>query len=388
MKKDLYKITDLIYREFLGELSEEEQNELQLWIGQNDKHKQYYEKLFTGYSLDRIKSLDRVDTVAAWKKWNGKYRYKRSVRYYLQYAAAFVLLVGVASWLYFNEGQKIEAPRVFAEKVSPGRPSAILTIEGKKKIVLGKNAQEYLNFDREINAVADSANLFYESKTDGNQAVMHTLEVPRRGEFFIMLSDSTRVWINSASRLRYPSFFEGKERVVELEGEAYFEVCENKAKPFIVRTRGIEVEVLGTCFNVASYEESPDILTTLVEGKVKVRVSPDKGTSEIVLLPGMQSVYNRETGSAEVRCDVNTRLYTAWTRGYFIYENVRLEDIMREVCRWYNAEVVFGDKEARGLEFTGEFKRYDSFEQVLNFLRLTKKVDIKTDGNVIYVKSL
>lgn len=387
MKKDLYEITDLIYREFLGELSEEEQNELQLWIGLDERHRQYYEKLFTGYSLDRIKSLDGVNTVAAWKKWDGKYRYWRSVRYYLQYAAVFVLLVGVVSWLYFNGRQKID-DGVFAEKFSLERPSAILTIEGKKRIVLGKSAPEYLNFDREINAVADSANLFYESKTDGNQAVMHTLEVPHRGEFFIMLSDSTRVWINSASRLMYPSFFEGKERVVELEGEAYFEVSENRAKPFIVRTRGIEVEVLGTCFNVASYEESPDILTTLVEGKVKVRVSPDKGTSEIVLLPGMQSVYNRETGSAEVRCDVNTRLYTAWTRGYFIYENVRLEDIMREVCRWYNAEVVFGDKEACGLEFTGEFKRYDSFEQVLNFLRLTKKVDIKTDGNVIYIKSL
>lgn len=388
MKKDLYKITDLIYREFLGELSEEERNKLYLWIDRDDRHKRYYEKLFTGYSLDKIKSLDEADTAAAWKKWDGKYRNRRSVRYYLQYAAVFVLLVGVASWLYFKEGQKVEAPRVVAEKVSPGGSLAILTIEGKKKIVLGKNAPGRLGFDREINAVADSANLFYESKTDGGQAVMHTLEVPRRGEFFIMLSDSTRVWINSASRLRYPSFFEGKERVVELEGEAYFEVSEDRAKPFIVRTRGIEVEVLGTCFNVTSYGESPDILTTLVAGKVKVHVSPGKGTGEIVLLPGMQSVYNRETGSTEVRHEVNTRLYTAWTRGYFMYENARLEDIMREICRWYNAEVVFGDKEAREMEFTGEFRRYDSFGQVLNFLRLTKKVDVKTDGNVIYIKSL
>lgn len=387
MKKDLYKITDLIYREFLGKLSEEEQNELRLWIGRDDRHRQYYEKLFTAYSLDRLKLLDGADTVSAWKKWDGKFRHRRSLRYYLQYAAVFVVLVGVASWLYFKEEQKVETPQVFVEEVSPGKSSAILTF-GDKKIVLGKNASGHLDFDREINAIADSANLFYTSKTKGSQVVMHTLEVPRRGEFFIMLSDSTRVWINSASRLRYPSFFEGKRREVELEGEAYFEVSKDPSRPFVVKMNGISVEVLGTSFNVTSRGESSEILTTLVEGKVKVLHAASKGAGEIVLLPGMQAVYHRETGNMEIKHDVNTDLYTAWMRGFFMYENARLEDIMRDMCRWYNAEVVFGDNASRELEFTGEFKRYDSVGQLLNFLRLTKKVDVKLDGNIIYIKSL
>lgn len=387
MNKDLYRITDLIYREFLGELSEKEREELDRWIDSDIRHKQYHEQLFTNYSLDRIKSLDVVDTVAAWEKWSGRNRTKRLVWEYVRYAAVIVLLISVASWLYFGKEQNGNVPVIVANGEMSKRGAAILTIEGKERIVLEKSAFGRLQDDAGINVV-DSSTLFYGAGMKGGQTVMHVLEVPRRGEFFILLSDSTRVWINAESRLRYPSVFKGDERVVELEGEAYFEVHEDRERPFVVRTGGIEVEVLGTRFNVVSYKDVPDVVTTLVAGKVRVNVPTGKNVEGIVLSPGMQSAYNKETGEVEIKRGIDTRLYTAWTRGNFMYENVRLEEMMREIGRWYDMDIVFGDQKARDLEFTGEFKRYNNFEQVLKFLQLTRKVDVKVDGNVIYIRSL
>jgi len=176
--------------------------------------------------------------------------------------------------------------------------------------------------------------------------------------------------------------------VVELDGEAYFEVSKNKNKPFIVRTRGVDVEVLGTSFNVNSYKESLDIVTTLLEGKVKVSAQTGRECKSLYLTPGMQSVFNKTTRKTELKKHVDTEIFTAWKRGYFMYEDVRLEDMMVDFSRWYNLEVFYEDQECKDLRFTGEFKRYGDFEYILNFLKLTKRVYIRKNGNVIYIKNL
>ncbi len=390
MENDYYKISDLIYREFVGELSKEETNELHNWIDSNDRNKQYYQKLFTAYSLDKIKRLSEVNTDLAWKKFNNTYRKKTNLSVVVRYAALIVLIVSIGGLLYLKEKKSIQ-PKVVSHLIESGTSAAVLKIEGKKEIALGKNKNINLKLIEGVNVAADSSNLSYnidKNITKKEKAVIHTLEIPRGGEFFIILSDGTRVWVNSETSLKYPSYFEGNKRAVELDGEAYFEVSKNKNKPFIVHTKGVDIEVLGTGFNVNSYKETKEILTTLIEGRVKVSSKAGEKRQSLYLTPGMQSVYNKETRKSELRKNVNTDIYTAWKRGFFMFEDERLDDIIVSLSRWYNMEVFFEDKECRDLKFTGEFRRYDDFSYILKFLKLTKKVDVRVKGTAVYIKSL
>ncbi|GGB23687.1 hypothetical protein GCM10011500_44910 [Mucilaginibacter rubeus] len=216
-------------------------------------------------------------------------------------------------------------------------------------------------------------------KPDINEPDQNTVTTPRGGQYQIVLSDGTKVWLNAATALKYPTSFSGKDRKVELSGEAYFEVAKNATKPFKVVVNGLEVQVLGTHFNVMAYDNEKVVKTTLLEGKVRLF----KNGHEAVLKPGEQGVLNNQSSLFEVK-DVKVDDETAWKNGFFAFNNESIETIMRQISRWYDVDVAFSEKMMRR-NFGGSVSRYENVGTVLKALELTGSVHFNVEGRRITV---
>jgi transmembrane sensor len=176
------------------------------------------------------------------------------------------------------------------------------------------------------------------------------------------LSDGSKIWLNSASSIRFPVAFNGSERVVEITGEAYFEVAKNPSKPFKVRLNGMEIEVLGTHFNINGYTDEPSIKTTLLEGSLRVT----KGNAGVLLTPGQQARLIAN-GNIELIKNANTEEAVSWIDGYFNFKNASLQTVMRQLSRWYDMDVDFEDKQAQQY-FTGDIDKSYNLTQVMKIL--------------------
>jgi ferric-dicitrate binding protein FerR (iron transport regulator) len=211
------------------------------------------------------------------------------------------------------------------------------------------------------------------------------------------LPDGSRVWLNAASSLKYPVRFDGRERVVELSGEGYFEVRPapssapggGERKPFIVKVNGIEVEVVGTHFNINAYKDDAVTRTTLLEGKVRVRRKPiaDSRQSsvvsgEVILYPGEQAVAGVH-GVITMQKEINTEEIIAWKNGWFDFKDASIETVLQQASRWYNIEVVYKTKINK--HFNAEVLRSEPLEKLLRLLELTGGVHFKIDNKTIYV---
>lgn len=227
--------------------------------------------------------------------------------------------------------------------------------------------------------------------TTDNSPTYNTLSTPTGGQYFLELPDGSKVWLNAASSIRYPTAFNNKERLVELTGEAYFDIKKNQNIPFRVHfsspskdggDREGMIEVMGTQFNVNAYHDESAIKTTLVEGKIKM-VS-DKQTA--IMKPGQQAqIKNTSLGNGQIRLidDVDTEEAIAWKNGLFYFDNVDIQAIMRQLARWYKVQVVFkGSIPAR--RFAGQVSRNSNLSQVLKILELSK-IHFTVAGDVVTV---
>lgn len=209
----------------------------------------------------------------------------------------------------------------------------------------------------------------------------HTLTTPRGTDFKVTLADGTTVWLNAESKLEYPAAFSGKERVVRLTGEAYFEVAKDKTHPFIVQTGNLRTKVLGTQFNVRNYSQT-DSHVTLIEGSVEVSNAHGTGTTRIKPGEDAQLKTNGDFSVKEV--DVDSYIY--WKDGFFYFDNVSLADIMQNLGRWYNINIIFHNKEAMDYKMHYLCDRKGGIEHAITLLNRMKKVDIKLDGNTLYIR--
>ena len=309
-------------------------------------------------------------------------------------SAAAVILLIMSTSLYFY----IERPKNYALQASkpielehdilPGTNTAVLTLSDGTKINLD---------DAVTGTIAEQAGITISKRADGQliytiaptaknkngslAGLYNTIETPRGGEYQVNLPDGTRVWLNAASSLRYPASFDGKERRVKLDGEAYFEVAPNKSKPFLVESKEQVVEVFGTHFNVNSYTDEADVRTTLLEGSVKVSIP---GSSSFrVLKPGQQTSVGRSGASISVK-DIDVEEAIAWQKGHFTFSNEDIQSIMRQVARWYNVEVEY--KGSIPTEnFGGNVSKSKNISEILRILELTKAVHFKVDGRRVIV---
>ena len=204
--------------------------------------------------------------------------------------------------------------------------------------------------------------------------------VPKGGEFELVLDDGTHVWMNSETELIFPRTFTGNERRVELvSGEAYFDVSKDKARPFIVHNKNLDLTVLGTRFNIQSYADEQEIVTTLVEGAVRL------SSNKAVLRPGEQAVYDKTTGTTQIET-VDTELFTAWRHGRLVFKSARLESVLKQLSRWYDVTFVYEEEEVKDWVFSGNMKKYENGNVILGILKATGKVNFVQQDSVIYVK--
>ncbi len=287
-------------------------------------------------------------------------------------AVVFPLAIG-SLWLSKTPSTEI-LPFVKADSIVPGSNKARLILADKSEIVLDTVATRDIIELAGVSVRKEGKGVIYESRqqTQEDKIVYNELVVPRGGEYDITLADGTHVWLNAESRLKYPAVFTGKERRVYLEGEGYFDVARDTAKPFFVETREQSVQVLGTAFNVYAYAGERVNYATLVRGQVLVE---DKQTgANRVLRPGEQVCLDVTDGKAVVR-EVDVRKEIAWKDGLFVFNGQTLEQIMSKLARWYNITVFYQNAEAKDMLFKGNLPRYSDFRTVLEVLE--KSSDVK-----------
>lgn len=306
-------------------------------------------------------------------------------------AASILMALGIGFWMHANYQQKFSGNNRYGSDIAPGSNQATLTLGNGKKINLshaGKGEIASLQ-GITIRKTADGQIVYQVAASRSKSALIeyNTVSTPRGGQFEVHLPDGSKVWLNAASSLKFPSaFIPNQNRQVELSGEAYFEVAKNKAAPFMVKTIKQVVRVVGTHFNIDSYADEPSVKTTLLEGSVKVS-SAEHGKNAIaqntILKPGQQSLL--ASGAPIKVANVDADDAIAWKQGIFLFEGDSLEDIMQRVSRWYNVTVEFQNPDTKKIKFSGAVSRFATVSHVLKKLELVGDVSFSIENNKIIV---
>lgn len=369
----------ILRKSITGKLTGEEKQVLESWLNEAEDNRCYYRKMQDffvrrgrGKEIDVLKNFRQFE-----RKTFGKRRHL--VIGILKYAAILIVLVGsVVLWRELNFDLRKTDMQQFA--FAPGVEKAILYTGTGEQIVLGSQVRRNIIVADSFLVRQDSNVLNYAAmKIEGKLIdVTHMIRVPRGGEFSMELSDGTMVYLNAETDLSYPVQFHGKERRVKLTGEAYFDVTKSE-KPFVVEVNGFEVKVLGTRFNIYAYEGEARFETTLEQGSVQVQ------TKDHVLLlePGEQAVLTDEGKLSKQKVDV--RRYTAWKDGQFVFDDVRLEDVMNTVARWYDIKVFYRNPEVKDVRINGNISRYKDFSVLLEKIEKLEIAHFDIKGNVITV---
>ena len=372
---------DIIVRRILDQADETERELVERWLTEDEMNREYYRKAKRYFDRYYTGEESReVDVEDAWSEFvvyadksPRKYLWRRVMRY-----AAVLLLplcLGLGYWFWGNDSLDT-AVIPGGIRIEPGTTKAILVFNSGRQVELTDSStfeQAMGRFKSEEGKVEKSL-----KPVEYNKII-----VPRGGEYNLVLADGTSVVINADSKLSIPDRFEGKERRVRLEGEALFHVVKDAEHPFVVEMEGGDVTVLGTVFNVSAYSEEVCIQTTLVEGSVAFR---GKGMKEVrVIVPGEQVTYDVQTNSVEVE-KVDTGIYTAWAEGKWIIEGKRLEDIMKQLARWYDVSVFYQNPEVKDLVFTGDLEKYSSCNVILDIISMTTSVEFELKDKMIIVK--
>lgn len=220
--------------------------------------------------------------------------------------------------------------------------------------------------------------MIYHTPRTADSLVYNTLKIPRGGAYSLQLSDGTKVMLNSDSRLKFPQSFSGDTREVYLEGEGFFQVAKDAAKPFIVHCEKYAVRVLGTTFNISAYRNDEVSMTTLVEGRVNIEC----GNTVVALTPGLMAAV---ADSKVTTREVNVESYISWTRDQFSFSEERLEDLLKKISRWYDVEFVFDDEEIKDYKFSGFMPRYESIDAILQIMEQAANVTFKMNNKQIVV---
>jgi len=301
----------------------------------------------------------------------------------IRYAAAAAIIAGAIAlaFLWRSPGPSTQTNIPLAQQtinnITPGANKAVLTLADGTTITLDSTGRQVISGDTHI--TQQNGQLVYNANGTDNRLQYHTLSTPRGGQFKLTLPDGTKVWLNSASSLRYPTAFTGKDRIVELQGQGYFEVAQQANQPFKVKVNTMEVQVLGTDFDVMAYGDEATVNTTLVAGSVQVK----EGNTLRLLHPGQQAVLDHGNHALTVQ-EADVQKIIAWKNGLFVFNNMTLAAILREVARWYDVDIVYTVTPSTEL-YGGGISRNLQLEGVLNLLEASGFNHFKVEGRKIIV---
>jgi transmembrane sensor len=333
---------------------------------------------------------------------------RKTVKLWPRIAVAAAAVAAIVFGVYFLNSRHVILNSVqdpgsaqYATDIAPGKNGATITLangkviqlsDAKTGVVVG-NGLKYSDGVEILKQVQDEGQ-------GGERSIALTASTAKGQTYQFTLPDGTKVWLNADSKISFPSQFSGKERKILLDGEGYFEVSKDKAHPFIVATDKQEVEVLGTHFNINAYKDESNTKTTLLEGSVRVAIGvrhpelvsgslgsksggPDLRQDDVVLKPNQQSIL---TGSNRLQVkQVDVENIIAWQKGYFMFNNETLENIMKRVARWYDVEVIYKTDEPKDVTYYGTVSRFENISKVLSKLEATSNVKFKIEGNKIYI---
>ncbi|MDR1274696.1 MAG: FecR domain-containing protein, partial [Odoribacteraceae bacterium] len=371
-----------------GVATGEDEQLVSAWRAASARHEAFYQRLTSdGLAEEYLEAFRQEDSLAAWERVEGmldrastrkRFRWGR-----VAVAAAVAALVAV-TWVFY-------APLTSPGDADEERPEEVASL-GRAQLILSDGSKITID-ESNPSIIRDSAGTviyqeagsldYSHNETSRDTTPIFNEIIQGSGaEYAMTLSDGTRVVLNAESKLRFPVKFTGKQRVIEFEGEAYFEVTHDAAHPFIVRAGGMEVTVLGTEFNLRAYKNEPSIATTLVEGSVQL----SNGKELYRISPGEQGVYERETRAITKR-PVDVSLYTAWYRHEIKFKDMPLDEVMRDLARWYGIAYEFLDEPAKQIKLGGCFERFESIDPILGMLRRTELVEVVVEHNKVYIST-
>ena len=375
----------LMARKALGlMLSEQEESELTAWLGASDENRRIFEQVKTFQDADKMLRLERDGYAQQMAKRvmrqlavNGQRRVRHDLWKWMGGVAAAVAIIVCAVVWSLPEAEELPFARQEGQIV-PGKVEAVLTFANGEKLHITDTTSEEVWKERLL--VVDSACEGKAFVEEGQAVTYNVLAVPAGGEFFYVLPDSTRVWINSDSELRFPTNFVDGVRRVELRGEAFFDVAHDRRSPFVVTLSGGDITVYGTRFNVTDYKET-GLSAVLVEGSIGFRSL--RGDT-VRLTPSERMVYGGDETGISVE-KVDTELYTAWIDHRFVFRGQTLEEIMSTLARWYDFDIVFADEEARTIRLSGRLNRYDDIRVLLRTYEEVAGVHFNIRGREIVI---
>ena len=384
VKNDI-TIIRLILGHWAGKLSEPEKKELDNWLAQSEKHRIYFQKWCDDERQNELLSkIGCYDPGEGWQQVVRKRNMRRNRRWWLVAAASVAILFGGLA-VYRYSKIPVSLPLASEEtSIYPGKRMARLITPSGEAVLLDTLRQTEI---QQMKLHNDQGRVVIQAAcgdANGDQPVYHCLEVPRGGEFSFLLPDSTTVFLNAESRLRFPDrFVPGSERIVYLSGEAYFDVKRDPRSPFLVCLEHSAVKVTGTSFNVKAYPDDTNEATTLISGTVSMGI----GTTEqwIVLKPGEQGYYDA-TRKTLLQQTVDVNYYTAWKDGVFAFYRQPLEEVMKTLGRWYLFDTHYQNEALKSILYTGKIYRHASIREVLHTFELMDELTFDIKGKEVIVR--
>ena len=361
-----------------GKLTGTEQQELEEWIRASRMNRESYDRIISGRGVIRLMELEKqIDTDRSFKKLTVRLKWRCWKRRIL--TAGAMVMIGIMSAFWWWEQEGITVPESAGQPgIKPGGNCAVLVLGNGCRVDLQKDCDTLqlpgISWDHRKGTIVYDGR---ENKTGWPER--NTLMVPLRGEYRLVLGDGTKVWLNSASSLNYPVQFAEKERCVELDGEAYFEVTPDPERPFIVKSGDVQTRVLGTAFNFSAYRGENASTITLLTGKVAVSAP---GHAERVLLPGQQLKYDAENRKTVIK-EVDAEDFVVWKDGLFLFNDCGLEEIIPRLSRWYGVTFHYDREKFGDLKFYIKTRRYEDIGTILNLLKLTENVTYSIEGNEV-----
>jgi len=384
------RISQLIAKEINFGLDESERQELDTWINNNEENQVAYEKICKQEEfLNWDEDFHQVNVGEGWERFEkalSPNKTRQAFQAIFRYAAVICIPLFFAGIGYYLYNDLINLSQQQQDKFVRNEPQALkaqLTLADGRNVNLDDYKVSALKEKDGTQIEKGEGSLKYQAGNDKRALLYNTVRIPKGSEYELVLADGTKVHLNAMSSLKFPIQFIGKTRNVKLTGEAYFEVSKDAKHPFVIDVMGTKVEVLGTSFNVKAYKEDENVVTTLVEGSVKVRSSGFKAKT-MMLEPGQQAVVNEASGDI-MKQEVNVDLYTSWRQGVFLFKDQRIEDIMTELSRWYDLKVFYKNSSVKDYRFGGHFNRNSEIGSIMEMFELTRKVDVEINGQTIVI---
>mgnify|MGYP000132831137 FL=1 len=380
-----FYIARLIARYLSDEIGEEEQAELTRWRDESPENERLFQEICKEENIKQ--NMQKRQTFHAEDGWEGvqrkiqRHRFRHRILNICKYAAIFIFPVAIATVAIYKSGNEPQPLSQVEEQIVPGGKKAVLILDNGEAIDLKSTSGVELKEKDGTVIQVDSTVLNYQQAParTSEKLAYNKVNVPRGGEYQLMLSDGSKVQLNSMSSIRFPVQFAQDCRLVELEGEAYFEVSKT-GQPFIVQTKGMKIEVLGTTFNISAYANE-EYQTTLVSGSVKVQT--ENGSNRI-LKPSEQACITSGSNQINVR-NVDTAFYTSWIHGKINFKDQRLDDIMKTLARWYDMDVVYENEATKELRFGCYVNRYNEITPLVKLLEQTGRVTVTVEGKTIKI---